>query len=374
MNQDQKQNPVPKSIKSQLSSDYFRQQIALLIPKHMTAKRFTRIGLTALTRTPKLAECTWESILKAMMTCSELGLEPDGRRFHLIPYFNNKLGVYECQGITDYKGLVELCRNNGDVSMIHADIVCDKDNFVYANGEVNHVIDFRQDRGPMFAAYVIITFKDGSKHSEVMTKSEIDGIRKRSKASGSGPWVTDYTEMAKKTCFRRATKWIKLSPEIQDVLDQEAESASVSLVGEVAQPQTRTRAAIVESEGSEDDMPMGGPGESSGKLLNPEQKTETLNVKEETKELVGETKQPASETTPAKTGTIHTIQDTLAEAVTKAGFTFDDWRTWTAGIGEEVGHLGDWSEVPLALATRHTRGKTMDSVIKGIAGMKGKLI
>ena len=71
----------------------------------------------------------------------------------------------------------------------------------------------------------VITFKDGTKQCDVMTKGEIDAIRKRSRASGSGPWVTDYNEMAKKTVFRRLSKWLPLSAEIREVVEADDEHA-----------------------------------------------------------------------------------------------------------------------------------------------------
>ena len=52
-----------------------------------------------------------------------------------------------------------------------------------------------------------------------MSKDEVDSIRKRSKSSGNGPWVTDYDEMAKKTVFRRLSKWLPQSPEMQKAFD-----------------------------------------------------------------------------------------------------------------------------------------------------------
>jgi recombination protein RecT len=59
---------------------------------------------------------------------------------------------------------------------------------------------------------------------EVMTRDEIDSIRKRSKSGSSGPWVTDFAEMAKKTVFRRASKWIPLSSEIRDAYERDDDS------------------------------------------------------------------------------------------------------------------------------------------------------
>lgn len=54
-----------------------------------------------------------------------------------------------------------------------------------------------------------------------MSKEEIDAVRRRSKAVSSGPWVTDYFEMAKKTAFRRVSKWIPLSAEIVEAFERD---------------------------------------------------------------------------------------------------------------------------------------------------------
>lgn len=148
------------------------------------------------------------------MKCAELGIEPDGRRAYLIPYKN------DIQLIIDYKGIAELAMRSGMISNIHADKVCENDEFEYNIGEITkHRIDFRKPRGEAYAYYAIVTFKDGTKKCEVMSKDEVDAIRKRSKSPNNGPWVTDYDEMAKKTVFKRLSKWLPLSPELQKGID-----------------------------------------------------------------------------------------------------------------------------------------------------------
>ena len=196
-----------QNIKDLILSDGAKKQFAAALPKHLSPDRFIRIALTAVTKNPKIAECTRESLFSCLLDLSQLGLEPDGRRAHLIPYGN------KCTLIVDYKGLVELVINTGQVSNVHADVVCMDDSFVYNKGTIEtHSIDFKRPRGDMYAVYCVISFKDGTTKTEVMQKDDVDAIRKRSKASSSGPWVTDYNEMAKKTVFRRASKWVKLSP------------------------------------------------------------------------------------------------------------------------------------------------------------------
>lgn len=212
-------NQKPQGLKALINSDAMRNQFALALPKHLTAERFTRIAITALTRTPKLQECTPESFMRCLLDLSALGIEPDGRRAHLIPYGK------ECTLILDYKGIAELVMRSGVVSSIHADKVCDADEFEVDRGKiVHHRIDYRNPRGKSYAYYVLISFKDGSEKCEVMTREEVDAIRRRSKAGNSGPWQTDFDEMGKKTVFRRASKWLPLSPEIRDALEKDGDA------------------------------------------------------------------------------------------------------------------------------------------------------
>lgn len=208
------------TIRQQLEGDAFKSAISKVLPKHVTPERMARVAITALTRQPKLADCDQASFFRCLMDLSQWGLEPDGRRAHLIPFENRKRGVTECQLIIDYKGLVELALRSGSVSYIHADVVCENDVFDYDRGELkSHKIDFKGARGKMYAAYALVRMKDGTEKCEVLSREEVDGIRARSKASSTGPWVTDYNEMAKKTAFRRVSKWIPLSAELRDAAE-----------------------------------------------------------------------------------------------------------------------------------------------------------
>lgn len=204
-------NEKSRDLKSIIASPAMQQQFAAALPKHLSPERFGRIAITALTRTPKLRECTQESVFKCLLDLSAMGLEPDGRHAHLIPYGK------ECTLIIDYKGLVSLIRRSGEVAKIHADVICENDEFEHSMGEVTqHTYDLKKDRGEPYAAYAQVTLKDGSVQAVIMPKADIESIRKRSRAGNSGPWQTDWHEMAKKTAFRRLTKWLTISPEITD--------------------------------------------------------------------------------------------------------------------------------------------------------------
>jgi recombination protein RecT len=251
----------PLTIKEHLASPDMIAQIARVIPKHLTPDRMARVALTALTRTPKLAECTPQSFFGCLLNLSQWGLEPDGRRAHLIPFGK------ECTVIIDYKGIVELCYRSGTVSAIHADVVRRGDLFEYDNGHVTkHVPWFLrtpEERpakpGDVYAAYCIVQMTSGTAKHEVMSKEEIDAIRGRSRSGSSGPWVTDYNEMAKKTVFRRCSKWLPWSAEIHDAVNadddvpldfatQQAQSGRTSnTLAELMQSRSEPAAIEVES-------------------------------------------------------------------------------------------------------------------------------
>ena len=201
-----------------------------VLPKVCTPDRFARVALTCLKKDGKLLEAIQTpegrtSIAAAFMKCAELGIEPDGRRAYLIPYKN------DVQLIIDYKGIAELAMRSGYISNIHADKVCEEDKFEYNIGMIErHQIDFRKPRGEAYAYYAIVTFKDGTKKCEVMSKDEIDKIKERSAAWGAWlkwkkicPWNTDYDEMAKKTVFKRLSKWLPQSPELRKAIEIDGE-------------------------------------------------------------------------------------------------------------------------------------------------------
>jgi recombination protein RecT len=208
----------PATIKDWLSGDKFREAVAASLPSHMTADRFVRVALTAMMKTPKLADCTQASIFKVMLDLSSIGLEPDGRRAHIIPYGN------VATLIIDYKGLIELAKRSGEVVNWRAEIVCENDKFGWENGVVTHKIDWRKPRGKLDAVYSHVRNKDGVDDYEVMTIDQVEAIRKRCKAGASGPWVTDFSEMAKKTVMRRHSKRLTLSPEFTDALAKDGDA------------------------------------------------------------------------------------------------------------------------------------------------------
>jgi recombination protein RecT len=198
--------------------DRMRPEIQRALPKHMDADRVARIALTTLRQTPALARCTPESFLGALMTCSQLGLEPGPTgEAYLVPYGR------VCTFIPGYQGLIKLMYQSGVVASVSAETVHERDHFVVFYGSDRRIEHQRpplgEDRGKAIGWYALAKFKDATDPAFiVMDRNEVEKIRARSKAGRDGPWVTDYDAMAKKTCVRQLAKWVPKSPELQAAL------------------------------------------------------------------------------------------------------------------------------------------------------------
>lgn len=185
-------------------------EIAKALPSVITPERFTRMVFSAISTNPKLAECTPQSFLGAMMTAAQLGVEPNTAlgQAYLLPYRNK--GIMECQFQLGYKGLLDLAYRSGEVSIIQAHVVYENDTFEYELGldpKLKH-IPATANRGNPIAYYAMFKTKDGGYGFEVMSQEDVMAHAQRySKSFNDGPWQTNFEEMAKKTVLKKALKY-----------------------------------------------------------------------------------------------------------------------------------------------------------------------
>ena len=190
-------------------------EIRKALPAVITPERFTRMALSAINNTPKLAECTPISFLAALMNAAQLGLEPNTPlgQAYLIP-FQNK-GILECQFQLGYKGLINLAYRNEQLQTIQAQCVYANDEFEYELG-LNSKLFHKPalgERGEMVAVYALFKLQNGGYGFEVMSKQDVDSYaQKYSKAINSSfsPWKSAYTEMAMKTVIKRVLRYAPL--------------------------------------------------------------------------------------------------------------------------------------------------------------------
>ena len=208
--------PPAQQLKAIIKGEAFKGAVSAFFGKEENRDRFVQAAVNAIVRVPKLGMCDRDSVLMSLMQLSQMGLYPDGRNAHLIPYGNT------CTLVVDYKGMVTLALRSDKVSKVEAFEVYSKDHFRLNNGEVEHIVDNPfGERGDIIGFYAVCQFSDGTKKFEVMSKKQVDVVRARSRAGSNGPWVTDYNEMAKKTVFKRLSKWLPVTPDLQAAVEHD---------------------------------------------------------------------------------------------------------------------------------------------------------
>lgn len=206
-----------------------RKQIESVMSGALTADRLYGLLQSAVSREPKLLQCTPESIVSCCMKCSTLGLEPssvDGLgKAYILPYGNknNASGRPEATFILGYKGMLDLARRSGELKSITVTAAFQGDGIELMMGEDGEPrlkdmpINLDASHAPENLRFVFLCakFTNGGSHSEYMTKSEIDAVRSRSKAGSTGPWKSDYVAMAKKTIIRRSFPYLPIDTQAQ---------------------------------------------------------------------------------------------------------------------------------------------------------------
>lgn len=198
--------------------------LAAVLPKHVGADRMLKIALGALRTTPKLMNCSVESLMGAVVHCSQLGLEPNTPLGHayLIPFENRKKGVTEVQIVLGYKGLIDLARRSGQIVSIAAHEVCANDEFEYSYGLDETLVHkpAMGARGPVVAFYAVAKLQGGGHAFEVMSAEQINEIRDNSqnykfaRDKKMTVWGQHYAEMGRKTVLRRLVKYLPVSIEL----------------------------------------------------------------------------------------------------------------------------------------------------------------
>ena len=228
--QEQEEKSLTKTSKGKSIFDLIREmkpQFEMALGKMMSCDRFTRIVVTVLKQTPKLASCNVPSLMGALMQSAQLGLEPNTPtgQAYLIPFLNRKQDTIDCQFQIGYKGLIELFyRHQNSLSLI-AEVVYENDEFEYELGlepKLIHKPLMTGDRGNPITYYSIVKLKNGGYGFAVMSIIDIkEHAKQYSKAYQKGwtsPWKTNFDAMALKTVIKKALKFMPMSIEFSNAV------------------------------------------------------------------------------------------------------------------------------------------------------------
>ncbi len=212
------------SLGSYLQTTQAQEEFAKLLPQHFTGERFVRMCLTQARMVRGLANCNFPSVMKCMMECASLGLDP-GRHYHFVPFKG------ECTGIIDWKGLVVLMTRHPDVSDVWADVVYEGDEFEEISGlnrDLVHKKPPPAERVPgrkIVATYAVARFVNGNRTFVVCTEEDFQKAKASSQTAsrGYGPWVEHEAAMKRKTAVRRLVDWVPQSAELMSAVEQDTQ-------------------------------------------------------------------------------------------------------------------------------------------------------
>src|ERR1035437_847790 len=121
--------PASPTAKFSQVLERMKPQMALALPKHMSADRMARLALTAFSTSKALQNCRTDSILSSLMTATQLGLEPGiNGQGYLIAYKDT------CTFVPGWKGLVDLVARAGRAT-VWTGAVFQGDQFDYQLGD-----------------------------------------------------------------------------------------------------------------------------------------------------------------------------------------------------------------------------------------------
>lgn len=210
---------------TEFSKDLAKQTNALrsMLPAHIEVEKFQRAAVTAVQHNPDLLNADRQSLFNALTRCAGDGLLPDNREAAMVIY-NTKDGndwIKKAQYMPMVYGIIKRMRNSGEVSTIEAHVVYRNDKFDFRLGDdpkLEHVPKLDGERGKPVLVYCVVNFKDGGKYRELMSVSDVEKARSKSKNKDKGPWVDWWEEMAKKTVIHRAAKRLPASADLDKLL------------------------------------------------------------------------------------------------------------------------------------------------------------
>lgn len=182
--------------------------------------------------TPKLLECSQDSIITAFMKCAEYNLFPStvSGEVYILPYYNK--GKMEAQFQLGYKGIIALLARIG--IKVYTDIVKENDTCEITSGMDQNILHRYPltSRGQAIGVYTIAIDKNGEKTMKYMSKEEVLEFKKFSKSAWSdfSPWNPKNDpelNMWRKTVIKQISKNLPLTEEVYEAISKDNEESSI---------------------------------------------------------------------------------------------------------------------------------------------------
>ena len=230
-----------------LQLDERAQDLAVMLPSHVTPERFRAVCIATVKETPAILDATPRSLFSAVTRAAQDGLLPDGRE-GTIQVYNTKVKVgkdfhweKQAQWLPMIFGLRKRARELEGM-LVTAEIVHENDDFDLVLGDhpslTHKPAKLGMPRGSALGTYAIYRARDGHIiHREIMSAEQIEAVRKKSRAPDGMLWKDFWDQAWRKTVARRGFKTIPVGQELDRIVSRD--DAHFTFDGEVEELEER---------------------------------------------------------------------------------------------------------------------------------------
>jgi recombination protein RecT len=186
-----------------------------------SAPAMLRALYTECQKNPSLLNCAPESLFGCTIAAAQMGLQLGGAlgQCYLIPFKGRATLV------PGYKGYIQLVNRSGQVGVINAFTVYDRDTFSYEFGtqpKVTHkpgqYAELKDVQSRKAVAYYATCMTKQGPTFVVLTKAEAEHHKEKFALAKNGPWTTHFDAMAMKTAIIKLCKYLPMSAELQTAI------------------------------------------------------------------------------------------------------------------------------------------------------------
>lgn len=219
-----------------LASELERPSVIDALPSDFNRARFIQNTVALVQENEQLSRMPQAKLVPALMKGAYLGLDFFNKECYAIPYGQ------QVQFMPSYTGMVKLAKRFSKRSLIdiYAHIVRDGDEFESGVEDGHEYVRFKPkpfNDGPIIGAFAVAQYYDGGIKVETMSKSQLDAVKRMSKAQSGTAWKFFADEMYRKSVIRRLCKGIDLDMEnVEQARVMQAEDVQEVEVSEVDNP------------------------------------------------------------------------------------------------------------------------------------------
>jgi len=219
-----------------LASELERPNVMDALPPDFNRARFIQNTVALVQENEQLSRMPQAKLVPALLKGAYLGLDFFNKECYAIPYGQT------VQFMPSYTGMVKLAKKFSKRPLIdvYAHIVRDGDEFESGVEDGHEFVRFKPkpfNEGAIAGAFAVAQFYDGGIKVETMSKSQLDAVKRMSKAQSGTAWKFFPDQMYLKSCIRRLCKGIDLDMEnVEQARIMQAEDVQEVEVSEVDNP------------------------------------------------------------------------------------------------------------------------------------------